>query len=265
MRKTGLLCFSFLLFQALLFAQENVVTEKEIKTNGLYYYGQGIEETEAKAKEESRHELITMISNDYGNNGKLEQDKDLLAAGIEYLYFPRGDKTRALAFILKTKVTELNSKGKLQVNQIKYEDKVITPETKFAEIPVEKVQPVTVVISEKERSEETPKTVNPIPSNLATASESDLLKYFISYNNVTELAPVLGQLSAKGVLAFGNTSTMIYPEKYYFIVFSPDNGEIIAFLDKGSGNMRTNLLNNSTVENFLITYKDKKIVWLQIF
>ena len=228
MRKSGLLLFSFLFLHLILLGQEQPITEYEIKTSGLYYYGQGIGENEENAKEESRHELISMLTNDIRPAGKLEPEKDFLADGIAYIFFPRGDKTKALAYVLKSKVKEVNSGGKLQISQVYYEDKP------------------GISVSE-------------------TVSDTGIIKNLLEFNNITGLAPVLKKMKEKGLLMFGDATSMTNPEKYYFVIFNSGNGEIIAFLDKGSDKSRINLLNNSAVENFLSTYKTKKIVWLQIF
>ena len=106
MRKSGVLIFSLSFLYVFSFGQEKTITELEIKTSGLYYYGQGIGENEDKAKEESRHELISMITNDIRPDGKLEPEKDFLANGIEYIFFPRGDKTKAIAYVIKTNIME---------------------------------------------------------------------------------------------------------------------------------------------------------------
>ena len=267
MRKSGVLIFSLFFLHVFLFGQEQVITELEIKTSGLYYYGQGIGENEEKAKEESRHELILMVTNDIRPDGKLKPEKDFLANGIEYIFFPRGDKIKSVAYVLKTKVKEVNSSGKLQISQIYYEDKSNTNEPKISENQAEKTQKISnsSVLSKEINTPVTKKPTKAMQSIPETNSDMGIVKKLLTFNNITDLAPVLRDMSAKGLLVFGDISSMMNPENYYFVIFSRENGEIIAFLDRGSTNTRINLLNNSSVEDFSLTYKTKKIVWLQIF
>jgi len=247
-------------------AQQASVTELEIKTGDVYYYGQAIEVNKEKAKEEARNELIASVSKDIGASSGFQPGKDWMVRGIEYLFFSRGDKTRAIAYILRTKVKELDSKGKLQVNQIQYEEKAAIPEPSK---PVKQVEKV-LTESTSNTSAKIPETKITYKSDKAPDTDEDhsgkgILNKLISLKTTADLAPVMNDLKSKGLLAFGVQSSMVNPDKYYFIVFSPEDGTIIAFLDKGPGNSRTNLLDNRIVEDFLLTYKNKKIVWLQIF
>jgi hypothetical protein len=269
--------------------QQTSVSELEIKTGGLYYYVQVIEVNKEKAKEEARNELIASVIKDIGVSSGFQPGKDWMVGGIEYLFFPRGDKTRAIGYILKTKVKELDSKGKLQVNQVRYEEEPnITESVKLVK-QVEKVSTESAgTIAKIPEPKIVQKPGNKSPDLEKDHSGNGILKKLISIKKTTDLALILSDFKSEGLLAFGDQSSMVNPEKYYFIVFSPEDGAIVAFLNKadiyvdedgpknedgaivaflnkGAGNSRTNLLDNTIVEDFLLTYKNKKIVWLQIF
>ena len=123
MKKIYLFSVLILFASKLLIGQDTLVSEQRIKGSGLYYFGQGIESDKQAAKDEARHDLISMITTDIGVDGKLDLNSDILADGISYIYFPRGDKTRAVAFILKTRVNDIVTGAKLNVNRIYYKDK----------------------------------------------------------------------------------------------------------------------------------------------
>jgi hypothetical protein len=283
----GFLLIGFL-FQCT--GQENKLTELEIKTSGNYYFGQGVHTTDDKAREDARLDLVTTIANDLGEAGKFDVNADWLLDGIGYVFFPRGSKRRAVAFILKSDVKPYLEKLELKVNQIHYEDKTneapksdLEPKkkeddaNKINNVKTDDVNSKTVVATDK-KTIDSIKTSSPVIKNVKEnplpdsakaeidlTTESGILTHLLSLKNIKQFQDILKQLKYKGLLQFGNEQSLVVPENKYILIFNPENGDLTALLDKEKDKKRINLMNKEIVNNYEITYKTKKIIWIQIF
>ena len=290
------LWFFILPFQ--LFAQ----SEREIITSGAYYWGQAVAENEETAKNTARDELIAVITNDLQEDIKALPNSEVLVNGIEYFSRPRGPRILAIAYVEKQNVEMFLKGEQLIITEIKYTENI--KETEEApksgksdaskEMPNENVLESSGITESKHKfkdehsndksandlsdydernihMEKDTETITSVAEHLGSfdinsATESDFLSFIVQSDNISKITEVLNTARNRGIVQFGRyAASMLNPQGSYFIVFEPNSGNIVALLDKGPGNNRLNLKSNVIVQDFLETYKNMNIVWLQIY
>lgn len=245
-------------------------SEVVIKTGGDYYWTQIIDDTFDIAKAEARTELIYQISQELKDIKEIDLKTDVNIDSIGYLTFERGPKKRVVAFVLKKYIKNIHESHTLNVIQLNY-----------TESSLNATQILKDTISVVKKVEEANKTVVEEPQNIVNAATSmektvntsqisdnteDIIGFIINSKYVADIEKVMQQKKYQGTINYGvlKTSTL-YPERCYLLVFDPANGEIKALLDKGSSNIRFDLITKKDVETFLQTYNKMNIVWIQIY
>ena len=239
------------------FAQENGDSEKrllerEIKTSGLYLYGEAVGKDKSEATKLAKSMLTSEINKEVMNHPEWQFAKTIKADDIEYstdmIDLARGNRTRVVAFLKKDNIQAIFSDD---TPKIKLSDK---KEDKKKE----KEQEV-VVIQEKvaEVKEESAYTGD------LTAEQSELLKSIINADSATEINKILRANKTKGKVAYGGINTLTDSSKVYILVYTSQN-EVIAILDKGDNKERKDL-KSGEYKSTADIYKGNMRIWFQLF
>lgn len=292
--KYTMLCLFGLCWSLPLFSQSEIV----VKTSDKYYWAQVVGDTEDHAKKESRTELIFQITLDIGKQNNLNLQSDIFIHSIKYLIFPRGPKVRAVAYVLKDQVSNIQAGHKLDMIELHYteanspeiakseESNNIEPEVdeqhsdnkkKVSELMnesgseetitnkvPEKIMEKIIVEDAKPALVKTEKTMSPVGYNFD--DKNDLVNFLVKTNNIADIADIMKKQKYKGMLNYGKfNSSTLYPERCFLLVFDPSNGNIKALLNKGSTGKRHDLLTDKDVDGFQQLYNNMNIVWIQIY
>lgn len=289
-----MLCVFGICWTLPLFSQSEI----DVKTSAKYYWAQVVGDSEEVAKNESRTELIFQITLDIGKQNNLNLQSDIFIHSIKYLTFPRGPKVRAVAYVLKDQVSNIQAGHKLDLIELHYTEanspeivksessKKIEPEAheqqlnnqkKVVESMNEPASEKTITTRVPEKNAEknivedakpvlvkTEKIISPVGYNFD--DKNDLVNFLVKTNNIADIADIMKKQKYKGMLNYGKfNSSTLYPERCYLLVFDPSSGNIKALLNKGSTEKRLDLLTNKEVDRFIELYNNMNIVWIQIY
>lgn len=261
-------------------------TELEIKTSGKYFWGQGIDNTEELSKKAARNELMEQISINIPNNQKLNSKCDIIVDSIEYISFSRGPKVRALAFVEKVLVNNITTTNEFDVVQLHYTEKkndaLLTNQNQPNNTEIQTINDSLnkiIVLSktavEQPIQQSNQENVDTMHFNNCSKSndkyenlknQSEILQFLLKANNINDVSDLLRKKRSNGSLnydIYGNKT--ISSDRNYLLIFDPLDGQIIAFLDKGITPNRINLKNNEKIDNFTLTYKKMRIIWIQLY
>ena len=206
----------------------------------------------------ARDDLMYSISRSIDKDLKSYSKSDVFVNGIKYVSFPRGSKIRVIAYILKSEVKNIQKEPELNVVQMNYKEDSLYKGGK--DYSVGNIKENKTATKQEE--------IKPIENKGTNSYKkiNNIIDYIIQSKNIKDISDTLMKEKLKGKVMYDAfTKSILYPEKCYLIVFDPFTGAIMAFLDKGTGKSRTNLINNILVEDFLETYNKMTIVWLQIY
>ena len=228
----------------------NNISEKEIKTCGLYYWGQSMDFNLEQCKLDARDDLIQSISNDIPGSQKLNSHSDIFIKEINYFVKELGSKFKVVAYVRKSSVYNIIDPNKqLEVLEMKYTEKD-SVNTENETKPEVNVLPN---IEEKKEPEYKKLQLPPI-----------LLKA-ITYKNINDLYPFLKSEKMKGTLvySFNQSSFNSSPEKFYTIIFDVDSGEVYAIVDNKS-NPQINIISNSAYNDSGLKSKKINNLWIML-
>lgn len=240
-------------------AQENGDSEKralerEIKTSGLYLYGEAVGKDKSEATKLAKSMLISEINKEAMNHPEWQFAKTIKADDIEYssdmIDLARGNKTRVIAYLKKENIQAI------------FADNV--PKVKLSDKKEEKKKE-----SEKKINVE-PETINKVENEAMDASNSssehsELLTLIVNATSATEVNKILRLNKTKGKVAYGGINTLTDSSKAYILIYTA-NDNIIAILDKGEGTERKDLISGEN-KNVTDLYKEKgnMRIWFQLF
>lgn len=282
--------------QASVFSQNNDPTELEIKTSGLYYYGQAIGDNEEIAIREARQELLANIifSSQHKFDNQPQTDLLLQDVSYQYLVFPRGNRIRVIAYLLKKHVIWDAKKEELKIGEAIFSkqtsklspapDVQVGIQDSFPKSPpTEKIESEGSIVNKddavlsrsyfykgeenavKQDSEQVTESQIATPPTLEMInSESDFILFLQQCNNITQAAPILTEMKVKGRIQFGNEQSMSTPNAYHLLYFDPVTGMLQGFLDKPKSGVRYDFINKTQVQD-LSNYKKSKLIWILFF
>lgn len=220
------------------------LSEKDIKLSGKYYYGEAVSTTESISTQTSKEELMACIAREY----KMDIQGDILANGIKYLSFPRGNKIRTIAFILKTDVLNFEKKqNNLVINEIKSSDSPkLNSDTSLTKITIQQTNN---------------NKVN--ENNIDAPPTNKLITDLVSIQNGNDLLLKLNDLKKKGKITYGQESKFTIKEKCYIFILNKDE-KLEAIL--GTGDLtRYDYKSNQFINNYKETFKNNIEIWLFIY
>jgi len=234
--------------------------EREIKTSGEYLYGESVANTKAEAIKLAKSILASEINKEILTRQDWQFAKEISAKDVEYavesIDLARGSKMRAIAFVRKDGIEAIFDKSKAP--KVSLEDKKTEKETtpkKTQEIPNTAVQDTLAING---GVPDTPVTVQ-IPS-----TNNPILDELLACKTVREAGVVFENYKKKGKLVYGKTGTNLSSDNSWLLIYN-QSGEIIAFLDKGQGSTRRNLLTGEQVSTQSFNTVNTAQVWFQIF
>ena len=231
---------------------EKRLLEREIKTSGLYLYGEAVGKDKSEATKLAKSMLTSEINKEVMNHPEWQFAKTIKADDIEYttdmIDLARGNRTRVIAFLRKDNIQAIFSDD---TPKIKLSDKK-EDKKKEKEQEVVVIQEKVAVVKEE----------SAYTGNL-TAEQSELLKHIVNADSATEINKILRTNKTKGKVAYGGINTLTDSNKVYILIYTSNN-EIIAILDKGEGTERKDL-RSGAYKNTADIYKGNMRIWFQLF
>ena len=259
-----------MLFPSVVVAQtddsEARAKEREIKTTGLYLYGEAVANTKDEAIKLAKSILASEINQEILTRKDWQYAKAISAKDVEYsvesIDLARGSKMRAIAFVRKDGIEAIFDKSKaptVSLTDKKVEKKpapepVTAPEPPPAPkpTPTPAQTPTPAPMSEVEKQVQTP----PAPTN------NPVLDEILPCKTVKEVSVVFEKYKKKGKLVYGRTGTNLSSENSYLMIYN-QAGEVTAILDKGQGSSRKNLLTGEQAS--IYSFNAAAQIWFQIF
>ena len=239
------------------FAQENDDSEKrllerEIKTSGLYLYGEAVGKNKSEATKLAKSMLISEINKEVMNHPEWQFAKTIKADDIEYttdmIDLARGNRTRVIAFLKKDGIHAIFSDD--------------SPKIKLSDKKEDKKKEQNVITTTtQEKKVEVKAAVT--DTNDLTAEQLELLKSIVDADSATEINKILRANKTKGKVAYGGINTLTNSSNVYILVYTSNN-EIIAVLDKGDGTERKDI-RSGEYKNTTDIYKGNMRIWFQLF
>ena len=278
MKKTLLFLLN-ILFLSLLMAQTADETakremERTVKTTGDYFWAEAVESTLEQALNAATSTLTTEINQEIGS----KMGKTVSAAAVkqhaEFIDLMRGNKYRAIAYIKKNQAEFLFEKKNHEESRDVSKKEVTIADVQegvFAE-----AENIEKTATEKK---EEPQEVNEVDvvdemETVADVEEevknekkyyydhNDLLGQIVKAPSAREVNKLLADNKKSGKTVYGTMETLTSPESVYMVVYKK-TGEIVAILDKGSQNLRRDLISGEMKNKDI--YKDNQVVWFQIY
>ena len=207
----------------------NKQMEKNIKTSGDYYYGDGSDRDEANAQAIAIEELKLMIDEKMKTENP-GTEKVLFNSSLEesigYLKFTSMGRFRLVAYIIgKNLVIEKNGA-------------TMTVGAKGSPTPA--ITPPTVIKSQYAEG---------------------IIKELVLIKNSADAEQYLNIRKNEGKLMIGRMGTLQIAENCYFIIIR--NGAVVDVLDKGNSAVRKGLISDSQTD--FTSVEEKEIYWILIF
>ena len=248
MQKKILLTVAFiLLFLLNGFGQEMISREqeREIKTSGKYYFGEGTAFDEVEAKTNALNQLmrvaIVALVQQSIQTEKTEEIQKTLEMQAKIAKLPLTGRIRILAWISKDNI---NKQGESMNTSPVVKDLEPKPQSSIVPSTTEQ-QATSIPVPEK------PVIVNPVIQDLATSK------------TLTVFSRKVTTWRRKGKeVIYGRKSSFSYPDKCYIAVFS-SSGTLIAMLDTGSQS-RTDLMTGNVIQNPEQNYRGNDLRWIEI-
>jgi len=228
--------------------------EREVKTSGDYLYGESVANTKAEAIRLAKSILVSEINREILTRKDWKYPKQISANDVEYAVesvdLARGSKIRAIAYVRKDGIEAIFDKGKAPVESLT-DKKESTQKT-----PQEPAQVFTVIDPTSEpKKEEKPVQTPPVSTN------NPVLDEILRCKTANAASDVFENYRKKEKLRYGRSGTNLTDENSYLMIYN-QAGEIVAFLDKGQGSTRKNLLTGEQVSAHSFNAFQ---IWFQIF
>ena len=229
------------------FGQETISREqeREIKTSGNYYFGEGTSFDEVEAKTNALNQLMRVVIVSLVQQSiQTEKNEDLqkkLEIQAKIAKLPLTGRIRILAWIAKDNI---NMQGESINIPAEVRDLEPQPQSSIVSVTTEQKATSTPV-------PEKPTIVNPVIQDLATSK------------TLNEFSRKVTTWRRQGKeVIYGRKSSFAYPDKCYIAVFST-SGTLIAMLDTGSQS-RTDLLTGNITQNPEQHYRGNDLRWIEI-
>lgn len=229
--------------------------EREVKTSGDYLYGETVADTKDEAVKIAKTILVSEINKEALKHPEWQFAESIQAKDVEYnidiIDLMRGNKYRVIAYIKKGNIMAV------------FDDK--TPEVILTDKKTQQKQEQTTIplqVTVKSQAEEAVVVAPEKTQPAAITNTDNLLDQILSASSIHEIQKILQNNKKTGKASSGTMDKLIAPEKAYLIVFK-DTGEIIAILDKGSVNNRTDLLSGQKKGNEIL--EKNKVIWFQLY
>jgi len=254
------------IFAGTLFAQQPDETTKralehEIKgksydyQNSDYLYTEVVGNTKDEAIKMAKTALVSEINKEALKHPEWQFAESIQAKDVEYnidiIDLMRGNKYRVIAYIKKENIKAIyNNKA----------PEVILTDKKAQQ---EKEQPAILLQETVKPQVEEPVITTPVKTQPTSANNTgNLLDQILSAPSIREIQKILQENKKIGKASSGTMDKLTAPEKAYLVVYK-DTGEIIAILDKGSINNRTDLLSGQKKGNEIL--EKNKVIWFQLY
>ena len=241
----ALYLFLIIPFDGLGQGSSNEISEKEIKTSGLYYWGQSMDLDIEQSKLNARDDLMLSISKEISDSPELNSKSDIFVKEIGYFVKEIGSKYKTVAFVKKSSVSNIdNQDQQMDILQLQFSEKdPVSTENKTENVSQ---------LMEIEKQ-------NIYPGDLEIPP---LLSKAITYENINELFLFLKSENRKGLLVYSsNQETFISsPETIYRIIFDTDTGEVLAIVDT-KASPQINIINNSVFNDSELKSKKYTNLW----
>ncbi|GBU08685.1 hypothetical protein AwDysgo_20160 [Bacteroidales bacterium] len=244
--------------------------EKEVKTSGLYLYGEGVANTKKEADKLAKSALLSEINKEILNHPEWQFAKKIEIKDVEYLTesidLPRGNKIRALAYIKKNNIHATFSQNTPEVKLTdKKEEKTSTNKNTDKESNIndkatyaaEKEEESQSYLEDKEKQR-----LDSLNSTLEnkTLEGATLLETIVKSKTIPEIRKIFDVNKMK--ITYGRMETIVDTNNAYIIVYK-NSGEVVAILDTGATNERKDLISGEILTND--THQDNLRIWFQIF
>ncbi len=256
--------------------------EREVKTSGKYYYGEGLDSDLNVAKKNASDDLKLMIlERAMESNAKLSSvDYKGFESNMSTLIFELEGRVKVLVFLPKSDIA-LESAGEQKVFVIRNTDsgvELVPQGTNTSKSvaqaepqPVETPNVITIGSSKKtspaaSSSEQSQPAATPItvgatpparvvsnPNNVASYGNSSqenktsdpIINKLLAVKSYEEARQILNANKSNGKLMYGQLATLSNPQNCYFLVLQ--DRVIVDILDKSSGLERKSLVTGKTV------------------
>lgn len=234
--------------------------EREIKTSGLYLYGEAVGNTKNEAVDMAKAALTSEINKEIINNPEWQHAKSIQAKDLEYnidnIDLPRGNKVRVITYIKKENIQVIfdNKSPDIQLADKKEEKKSKKEEKKA--VAEEKKEAV------EEKKEEVTVTEQTAAVNTGENQPSGVLESILKAGSAQQVNKILLENKNKGKVAYGRMETLTDPANAYLLVYKR-TGELVSVFDKGTGNPRKDLLSGEEKPTAVET--GNQVIWFQIY
>ena len=255
------------------------VLEREVKTSGAFLYGEAVANSKDEAVKAAKSALITEINKEILNNYDWQFANTIHAKDVEYysdmIDLMRGNKFRVIAYVKQENLTaifnnyeppevELTDKNINSLEQENLQQKVI--DTSPTVVAIENVKPfdvtVTAVVPEKPQFEIVDETLHQQTAFRGATSSNDILGQIISSSSPRQIQMILDSNKKNGKAAYGTMDKLKQQEAAYLLVLN-QTGAIVAILDKGSVNLRKDLISGETYGREI--FNNNNVIWFQLF
>ena len=253
--------------------------EREVKTSGAFLYGEALANTKEEAMKAAKTVLITEINKEILNNYDWKFANTIHAKDVEYysdmIELMRGNKFRVIAYTKKDNLTaifqnydppkvELSDKNVNSSEPENIQQTLIN--TSPAVVAIGDFQPVEVTVSaiapEKPQFEIVDETSNQQSAFSGTTSSDDLLGQIVRASSPRQIQMILDSNKKNGKAAYGTMDKLKQQEAAYLLVLN-NTGAIVAILDKGSVNIRKDLISGETYGREI--FNNNNVIWFQLF
>lgn len=244
--------------------------EREIKTSGLYLYGEAVHEKKSEAVKTAKSILTSEINKEILSRPNWQFAKQIEAKDVEYttdhIDLLRGSRVRVIAYIKKDSLQAIFDKSAPNVKlsdkpeKTEKKEKKEKPKKEMGKLvqPGDNPQETTPPLSDDTSANASENKETPKPESTNISILDDLL----TAKDVNQASVLLTKYNRLGKLVYGKPGTNLAPHQSYLMVYNKQ-GNIVAILDKGSDNERTNLMNGekATLQSFPST----TYIWFQLY
>jgi len=256
---TVVLILCFYLYPSVLLSQ-NMITEKEIKKSGKYYFGDAYDTDSLKARQSARDNLMADISKKIPDATSLKVKSEILVKSIQYLSKPLYDGSfKVIAFVPVDNVTKI----------IQGKEVLAVTEMKYTEAQSSVTEPVILDKEHAIHAETNVSIVNDaeVKDEIVVQEHRTLLEQLVACNSGVELGAILVKGKSDNTLIYSASDAfrkINSSENFYIVLIDPVTNKIVSFFDKGKTG-RKDLKNGTILMSIENDTKNMKQVWIQLF
>lgn len=212
-----------------------------IKVDSTYYWGEATADNKVMATADATYTLIETIFTD-----GITVTEDQLKGKIEFLYIPRGERTRAFAYIQKGLLNNLPP----------------VPVTPNPSEPTEQTATETVTQPIPQQVQQSEPALTPQPVSTPASVSSSVLMLLSQCQQVTDAYRCIKEYSQNGSIdSYGKvTSQSQLAESNYLIIFDK-NMSVKAILAPSDGSGRKNIITGAT--DNISNYRGCGAIWFK--